>query len=153
MSQGTVQRTFSVPGLAAGRRDYGAAIESAVEPMIRSYEDEYHYFEVIDVGAGGSVQREISLTADTVVIVYDFLLSCPVHQRIELVFEFYVAPAYTELMRKSGLGLVEIHLAKGFPLFDKYRLTINNLGAVNVSLPLSVHGIVTAEDQYYGGVG
>lgn len=153
MSEGTVLQTFAIQSEGVGRRDYGAAIETAVEPMIRSYESEYSYFEAIAVNAGASVQRVLTLPADTVVIVYDFFISCPVFQRIELVFEFYVAPAYTELMRKSDLGSVKIQLSKGFPLFDQYRLTINNLGDVNVTIPLSVHGIETAEDQYYGGVG
>lgn len=137
--------------LGVGRKDYSQNIEYAVEPQIRSWQSEYKHFEDVDVPAGGSVTNEIDIEERTVVMIYDFYLSTPSNSMLRLRVEFFTAIGTWELMTdKTHLQTVEIHYARGFPLFDKYRITVTNYGASDLTCPFSAHGIVTGEEEYYG---
>lgn len=147
----SVIRTKTLIPLGVGRKDYSQNIEYAVEPQIRSWQSEYKHFEDIDIPAGGTVTNEIDIIEKTVVMIYDIYLSAPSNSMLRLRVEFYTAIGTWELMtEKVGLQTVEIHYARGFPLFDKYRITVTNYGDADLICPFSAHGMVTAEEEYYG---
>ena len=145
--------TFTVTTTGVGRPDYSQNVELSVEPEIRSWQEEYQHFEEIAVAAGTSVTTGISITADTVVIVYDFYLSAPRNVLLHMDLEFYTAAGtWATLIEDSGYQNVPVHYARGFPLFRQYRVTITNYGEVDVICRFSAHGTVTAENIYYGEI-
>lgn len=143
--------TFAVTPEGVGRPDYSMNIEMSVEPQIRSYQTEYKHFEEIAVAAGATVQTEINITEQTVVMIYDFWLSTPSNAMLHLKVEFYsAAGTWEEMADKSSLQTVEIHYTRGFPLFDKYRINVTNYGDNPITALFSAHGVVTDEEIYYG---
>jgi len=147
------RKVFTVTPVGVGRKDYSQNVELAVEPQIRSWMEEYKEFQEIDVAAGASVQREIEIEAETVVVAYDFYLSAPRNVLLHLKVEFLTAEGtWALLIEKSGYQTVPIHYARGFPLFDRYRITVTNYGELDVTARFSAHGTVTAEEVYYGEI-
>jgi len=147
------RKTFTVTPTGVGRPDYSQNVELSVEPEIRSWQEEYQHFEEIAVAAGTSVTTEIPITAQTVVIVYDFFLSVPRNVLLHMDLEFYTAAgAWATIIEDSGYQNVPIHYSRGFPLFRKYRVTITNYGEVAVRCRFSAHGTVTEENIYYGEI-
>ena len=145
------RRTFTVTPTGVGRKDYSQNVEESVEPEIRSYQAEYNHFEEIVLAAGATVQTEIDITAQTVIMMYDFWLSTPSNEMLHLKVEFYsAAGTWEEMADKSSLQTVEIHYTRGFPLFRKYRITVTNYGINAIAALFSAHGVVTEEDIYYG---
>jgi len=145
------RRAFAVTTTGVGRRDYSQNIEESVEPEIRSYQAEYKHFEGMDVEAGATVQTEIKITEETVIMIYDFWLSTPSNAMLHLQVEFFSkAGTWEEMADKSSLQTVEIHYTRGFPLFDKYRISVTNYGLNDIVALFSAHGIVTSEEIYYG---
>lgn len=148
---GVVERkTFAVKLVGVGRKDYSENVEASVEPQIRSYQEKYDHQEYIDVPAGTSVQSEIDIVAKTVVMLYDFYLSCPRNIQLGLLVETYADGVWTPLLIKTGYQTVEVHFTKGEPLFDKYRITVTNPSNEDVTASFNSFGVVTAEDIYYG---
>jgi len=149
----SVVRSFPVPALGVGRVDYSENVEVGVEPLIRSWESEYRHREDIAVAGGGSTQVEIAIVADTVVILYDFFLSTPRNVLLHMTLEWYDAgppPTWAIFAEKSGYQNVELHLERGVPLFDRYRVTVVNPSPLALATVFSAHGIVTAEESYWG---
>lgn len=140
-----------------GRKDYSQNVEFAVEPQIRSWQSEYRHFTYLDIPAGSTVVTEIDIVEKTVVMLYDAYLSAPINSMLRLKLDFFSVTGTWELITdKTDLGTVEIYYARGFPLFDKYRITVTNYGGADLTgpnaVPFSAHGIVTSEEEYYGRV-
>lgn len=147
------RETFTVVPTGVGRPDYSQNVELSVEPEIRSWQEEYKHFEEIEVSAGDSVTTVIEITAQTVVIVYDFFLSAPRNVLLHLNLEFLTAAGtWATLIEDSGYQNVPIHYTRGFPLFRRYRVTITNYGQDDVLCRFSAHGTVTEENIYYGEI-
>jgi len=145
------RRTFAVTPEGVGRPDYSMNVEMSVEPQIRSYQAEYKAFEEIVLAAGASETQEIDITERTVVMVYDFYLSPPSNAMLPLNVEFFSkVGTWEEMADKSALQTVEVHYTRGFPLFDKYRITVTNYGDNPIDALFSAHGVVTDEEIYYG---
>ena len=145
--------TFSVVPTGGGRPDYSQNVEKAVEPQIRSWQSEYQHFEEIDVPAGDTILTEIAITAQTVVIVYDFYLSAPRNVLLHMKLEFLTADGtWGLLIEDSGYQTVPIHYSRGFPLFRRYRVEITNYGEEDVTCRFSAHGTETEENIYYGEI-
>ena len=137
--------------VGVGRKDYSQNVEFAVEPMIRSHQSDYSIYEEIAVAAGATVTMEIDIEEETVVIVYDFYLSVPANIMIEVHYEFFSAiGTWISFARQSGYQTIPLNFARGWPLFDKYRITITNHDALDVTCHFSAHGVVTSESEYYG---
>lgn len=148
-------KTLAATGV--GRKDYSQNIEFAVEPQIRSWQSEYKHYVDLDIPAGSTVVTEIDIVEKTVVMLYDVYLSAPINSMLRLKLDFFSAIGIWGLiMNKTDLGTVEIHYERGFPLFDKYRITVTNYGTTNLignlAASFSAHGIVTSEEEYYGRV-
>ncbi|MBA7641912.1 hypothetical protein ES703_49598 [subsurface metagenome] len=145
------RKSFTVTTEGVGRPDYSMNVELAVEPQIRSWQTEYKHAEDIAVPAYSSVTREIDIEAKTVILIYDFYISVPRNIMLHLDVDFFTATGTWESMTdKSDLQTVEIHYVRGFPLFDKYRITITNYSGFDITCPFSAHGVITAENIYYG---
>jgi len=144
--------TFTVTPEGVGRPDYSMNIEMSVEPQIRSYQTEYkHFEELLAIAAGASETREIAITEQTVIMLYDFFLSTPSNAMLHLEVEFFSKTGTWEQMAdKTSLQTVEIHYTRGFPLFRKYRITVTNYGINVITAYFSAHGMVTDEEIYYG---
>ena len=147
------RKTFTVVPTGVGRPDYSQNVEKSVEPQIRSWQQEYQHFEAINVAAGETVTTEILITAQTVVIVYDFYLSAPRNVLLHMKLEFLTADGtWALLIEDSGYQVIPIHYARGFPLFRKYRVEITNYGELDVTCRFSAHGTETEENIYYGEI-
>ena len=107
--------TFTVVPTGVGRKDYSQNVEESVEPEIRSYQAEYkHFEELLAIAAGAAVTQEITITAQTVVMLYDFYLSTPSNAMLHLEVEFFSATGTWESMAdKTALQTVEIHYTRG----------------------------------------
>jgi len=147
------RETFTVTPTGVGRRDFSQNVELAVEPQIRSWQEEYQHFEEIDVEAGASVTTVIEITAQTVVLVYDFYLSAPRNVLLHMKLEFLTAAGtWALLIEDSGYQIIPINYARGFPLFRRYRVEITNYSEEDVTCRFSAHGTETEENIYYGEI-
>lgn len=145
-----VVKTVTVKAQGVGRVDYSSSIEYAVEPVIRSYENMYKHYQSYPVLAGESLTIDVTIPADTVVLVYDFMLSCPRNVLITLdVDAVDVTGAIAPIFRKSSYLTVIHHIAKGFPVFRIIRVTMTNHGSFDLNLALSIAGIFTSEETYH----
>lgn len=146
------RRTFAVVAEGIGRRDYSQNVENSVEPLIRSYQNDYRHFETLTLPPGGApVQSVITITAETVVMLYDFYLSAPRNLLLRLAVEIFTAAgAWTGIIDKPEYQTVELHYTRGFPVFRQYRITGYNYGEVAIDANFISNGIVTSENQYYG---
>lgn len=150
----SVVSTKDLVTVEVGREDYSQNIEYAVEPVIRSWESEYRHNEAVVVGAGEDTVSEISIEAETVVLIYDIFLSTPRNVLLNLLVEAYIGDGvWGHMAQKSGYQTLKIPLSRGFPLFDKYRITVTNFGSMDITCYFSSHGIVTAEKTYYARAG
>lgn len=147
------RKTFAVKPVGVGRKDFSQNVEKSVEPQIRSWQQEYKHFEEIDVPGTDTVLTEIPITAQTVVIVYDFYLSAPRNVLLHMKLEFLTADGtWGLLIEKSGYQVVPINYARGFPLFRRYRVEITNYADEDVTCRFSAHGTETEENIYYGEI-
>lgn len=147
------RKIFKVVPTGVGRQDFSQSVELSVEPQIRSWQQEYQHFEEIDVPEGDTVLTEIAITAQTVVIVYDFYLSAPRNVLLHMKLEFLTAAGtWALLIENSGYQVVPINYARGFPLFRRYRVEITNYGEEDVTCRFSAHGTETEENIYYGEI-
>lgn len=145
---------FPVTTVGVGRADYSQNVEYAIEPMTRSWQMEYKHYEAVDVGALSDFTREIEIGVETVVLIYDIFLSTPRNVLLNLLVEAYVGEGvWGHMAQRSGYQTVKIPLSRGFPIFDRYRITVTNYGSMNVTCYFSSHGIVTEETTYYGRAG
>ena len=79
-----VVKTVTVPALGVGRKDYSTNVEMSVEPLIRSWQEEYQFYDTFVVPAGYSVTREIDIPTQTVVMMYDVYLSTTLNALLHL---------------------------------------------------------------------
>lgn len=151
----TSRKTFDVDPTGIGRRDFSQNVEQSVEPLIESWQEDYLYNVALGVPAFSAATHEIDITQDTVVMIYDLFLSTPLNVLLAIHVEAYVNGVWTHMAYMESYQTVKIHLSRGFPLFDKYRITItNNSTTLALTCYFSSHGIVTEEDFYfmrYGG--
>lgn len=147
-----MEKSFAIPATGVGRKDYSKAIEEAVEPVIRSYQQDYWFHEYYAVNAGETRVEEIALPADTVVMLYNFFLSVPRNSLIYLNVEAWLPDygIYSALADAIGYQNVKIALLVGFPAFIKYKISMTNYGDTNLDMVFSAHGIRTEEQIYTG---
>jgi len=146
--------TFDVVPTGIGRRDFSQNVEQSVEPMIESWQEDYLYNVALLLPGFSASILEIDITEETVVMIYDLFLSVALNVLLILNVEAYVDGVWTPMAYMESYQTVKIHLSKGFPLFDKYRITITNYSTAPLVAYFSSHGIVTGEDFYhmrYGG--
>lgn len=143
---------YSVAVAGIGRADYSKNIEQSVEPLIRSYQSGYHYNNLVPIGAGVEQIIEVPITSGFVELIYDIYVTNPNNVLVGVIMEFYTAAGtWAFFVAKQAMMTVDIHMAKGFSVFGKYRFRILNTGAA-ADFNISVHGIQTAETQYFGSV-
>ena len=151
----SVIKSKALVATGVGRKDYSQNVEFAVEPQIRSWQSEYRRYMDLEVPAGGTIVTEIDIVEKTVVMLYDVYLSAPLNSMLRIKLDFFsTTGTWEQITDKTDLQTVEIHYARGFPLFDKYRITVTNYGTTDLTgdhtASFSAHGIVTAEEEYYG---
>jgi hypothetical protein len=148
-----VEGSKPIAAVGVGRADYSQNIEQSVEPIITSWQREYQHYEEFTVGAGASVTKDIDIESATVAIIYDYYLSSFSSVVLDLDVEaLLVSGAYVPIAMKSALQAVDIRLAKGFPMFRRWRITVTNHGGADADCHFSAHGIVTDETMYTGVV-
>ena len=67
-----VTQTITVEQRGVGRKDYSSTIEHSVEPIIRSYQEDYSHWDTITVAAGAQETIDVDITTGYVVLLYDF---------------------------------------------------------------------------------
>ncbi len=144
------RKSFTVVPTGIGRRDFSQNIEQSVEPLIESWQEDYLYNVALGVPAFSAATHEIDITEKTVVMIYDLFLSVALNALLVLHVEAYVDGVWTHMAYMESYQTVKIHLSRGFPIFDKYRITITNYSTtLALTCFFSSHGIVTDEDFYY----
>ena len=148
------RKSFTVVPTGIGRRDFSQNVEQSVEPLVESWQSDYLYNVALLLPGFSASIHEIDITEETVVMIYDLFLSVALNVLLILHVEAYVDGVWTHMAYMESYQTVKIHLSRGFPLFDKYRITITNYGTETLVCFFSSHGIVTGDDFYhmrYGG--
>ncbi|GAI51507.1 unnamed protein product, partial [marine sediment metagenome] len=107
---------MTVAPWGTGRKDYSENVEYSVEPVIRGPQTQYNYYlEIPNVAAGGSATVDIDITADTVVILYDFYLTATADVMLDFnIFALSNGVAAT-IFRDRGFQRIYHPIPQGFP--------------------------------------
>lgn len=148
-----VDSSKSVLSLGVGRADYSQSVEQSVEPVVTSWQQDYNDYETFTITAGSSTSQEVTVTADYVIMLYDFYLSSSEANVLELAIDMLSAAGnWVVVARKSATQYIDINLSKGFAFFKKFRIRAWNYGGTDAPCYFSAHGIITTETQYFGGI-
>lgn len=145
------QQTFAVTATGVGRKDYSQAVESSVEPIVRSYQESYVLDEVYTVNGLSTRTIDVDIPTDTVVLLYDFLAS-QLTAGVIIGLQVYAidsAGLASSIFSKFGLVNVEHHHSRGAPVFQKIRIVLTNTNAVARDIYVTMAGIVTGIEEYY----
>lgn len=144
------RRTFAVTATGVGRKDYSQNVEYSVEPLTRSWEETYQYYNDAISLPTGTTMIDITLVPQTVIFIYDYVLSVPKNVLLNLrVTALTTAGVEVNILRRDGYQRVEYHMAKGYPFFNTIRVRMTNYSADTVNAILSLVGIVSGEHEYY----
>lgn len=144
-----VSRT-AIVATGVGKADYSATVGSATEPIVSSYQADYHYQETISALAPGAIQTiDVTLTSGYVVLFYDWEISTDQNEIISIVVYEVLNGVATSVLAKGGYQKVTINLSKGFPFFGTIRLAIRNRSGILLDIDFHMHGINLPETQYY----
>ena len=145
-----------VDSWGTGRPDYSENVEYSTEPIIRGAQNKYvYYLEILDVAAGGEATIDIDITADTVVMLYDFYMSSIANVLLDFnLFTIDSDGAVTAtIFRDRDYQRVYHKIPQGFPFFDTYRVGYKNNSNRTIDLFLNIAGLYTSEKEYYLTVG
>lgn len=142
-------KTFTVEAKGVGRRDYTEGIEFSVEPLIMSYQQEFHEWRMATVPAGGDAIVDIPITSGTVVMLYDFFASIPRNTLIGLVVQAVVGILIGDAVNKQGYGSIHANLSKGIPFFETIRFTVHNYDVTDIDVNVGASGIETDVSHYF----
>jgi len=156
-----VEKTvYTVPTVGIGRKDFSESVQQSVEPLISSYQSDYHFSNesiipdpLLAVLPGEARQLDIALPAGNVVFAYDSYLSCadptgtaPISLEV---FTFdAVTGAPFSVARVYGIQHVELRLSKGTSFRDTMRIVVTNNSAGALDFQFHTHGFYTSQAQY-----
>jgi len=141
---------MTVKSWGTGRKDYSQNVEYSVEPVIRGPQTQYvYYLEISDVASGGSGTVDVDITADTVVMLYDFYLTSTANVLLDFNIFALSNGTVATVFRDRGFQNIYHPIPQGFPFFDTYRLSYKNNGNKVVDLAFTAAGIYTSEKAYY----
>lgn len=141
--------TFAVPVKGVGRKDYSAGIEFSVEPVIRSYQDVYNYWDTLTVAPGSSETKDVEINLGYMVLLYDFFATHPTNQMISLSVYTVAAGVAGRVVEESKHGSISKHLSKGFPFFEIVRFKVENMGEDILDINIGTIGIITSREEYF----
>jgi len=143
--------TFTVTKTGVGRRDYSQEVQFSTEPIVRSYQNSYVHDEVYTLAAGQTRTIDVAIVGNTVVLLYDFLLSAPINGL--LTFEVQAidqAGVVASIFRKSDYQKVAHHHSRGAPVFRTIRLILTNHCDVDIAnAQVTINGIYTSDTEYH----
>lgn len=143
--------TFTVTPTGVGRPDYSQNVEYSVEPIVRSMQTPYVHEDVYALLAGETRTVDVAIPSGMVVLLYDFLMSCPAN--VLLSFQIQTIDAdgtVNTAFFKSAYQKVEHHLIKGVPVFQAIRLILTNQGEIALTnVEVSCVGIQLTQQEYY----
>lgn len=141
----------TVAARGTGRKDYSQNIEFIVEPLIRSYQQQYTYYdEYDDVAPGSSAIVDIPITTGTVAFVYDFRLATFAKILIGLTIQAVGTDGVVaHVAYARGYTNLYHNIPAGFPFFNIIRATYYNLSDKTADLVLSMSGMYTSEKEYH----
>jgi len=140
---------FTVNAKGVGRKDYSSMIEHSVEPVIRSYQEDYSYWDTITVAAGAQETKDVEITTGYVVLLYDFFASIPTNQLISLSVFAVSDAAVARIIEVSKHGSIDAHIAKGVPFFQTIRFRLENMGGEDIDINFGTLGIITSRETYF----
>lgn len=141
--------TFAVPVKGVGRKDYSAGIEFSVEPVIRSYQDVYNYWDTLTVAPGSLETKDVVISLGYMVLLYDFFATHPTNQMISLSVYTVAAGVAGRVVEESKHGSISKHLSKGFPFFEIVRFKVENMGEDILDINIGTIGIITSREEYF----
>lgn len=144
-----VVKTFTVPVRGVGRRDYSSGIEFSVEPVIRSYQDVYPYWDTLTVAPGSSETKDVEIGLGYMVLLYDFFATHPTNQMISLSVFTVAEGVAGRVVEESKHGSISKHLSKGFPFFEIIRFKVENMGEDSLDINIGTMGIITSREEYF----
>lgn len=144
------QQTFPVIATGIGRKDYSQQVEQSVEPIVRSYQGSYVLDEVYVVAGSSTRTVDVSIPADTVVLLYDFLAS---HVTADQVLGLQVLAidstgVASSIFSKFGIQHVEHHHSRGAPVFQQIRIVLTNVSVLPKTIYVTIAGIETSVEEY-----
>ena len=142
-------KTFTVEKIGIGRADYSAGIEFSVEPVIRSYQDVYSYWDTLTVAPGSSEIKDVAISLGYMVLLYDFFATHPTNQMISLSVYTVAAGVAGRVVEESKHGSISKHLSKGFPFFETVRFKVENMGEDVLDINIGTMGIITSREEYF----
>lgn len=143
---------MTISSWGTGRVDYSQNVEYSTEPVIRSWESQYTYFnEFLNVAAGASATLNIDIETDYLTILYDFYLSTPNNVMIGLnCYAVGTDGTAAPIFRDRRFTNIYHPIPQGFPFFHTIRIIYYNYSEIELDyLYLSMFGITTAEKEYY----
>lgn len=145
------QQTFVVIATGVGRKDYSQQVEQSVEPIVRSYQNSYLLDEVYVVNGLSTRTIDVTIPANTVVLLYDFLASQVTAANILglQVLAIDSAGLVNSIFSKYGIQAVEHHHSRGAPVFQRIRIVLTNTAVGAVTVYVTIAGIVTGVEEYY----
>lgn len=131
-----------------GRKDYSAAVEFSVEPIIRSYQEDYSYWDTITVAAGDIVTKDVAISTGYVVLLYDFFATIPTYELISLSVFAISDGVVGRVIEETKYGSIDAHLSKGAPFFQTIRFRVENMGENSLDINIGTTGIETTRSTY-----
>jgi len=153
----TTQTTRLIPAVGIGFPDYSRGISTQTVPLIRSADDQYAFsaWDSVLIADGASTIIDIPATplisgVPTVVICYDFYSSMDADGLCMMVVQSVSAApvVVSQVVRKLGYGLVEEHLAVGYPFQNIIRLTLQNRTGQARTFTYGVLGVWTSKQTF-----
>lgn len=144
------QQTFPVTATGIGRKDYSQQVEQSVEPIMRSYQRSYVLDEVYVVDGSSTRTIDVSIPADTVVLLYDFLASHTVaNQVLGLQVQALDSTGVaSSIFSKFGTQYVEHHHSRGAPVFQQIRIILTNVSGLAKTIYVTIAGVETSVEEY-----
>ena len=149
----TKRSSYSVITTGVGRSDYSENIEQSVEPIIQSYQSEYHYSNTVNIGPGATEVIEVILPTNYVALIYDIYVTNPNNILVDVFMQYFTAAGtWRGFAAKQDMVTVEIHFSKSWLLSNKYRFNITNTGMAAADFTFSAHGVWTTGQIYYASI-
>jgi len=127
-----------------GRKDYSVKTELSTVPVIRSWQEPIYYQNAYTIGAGKTVEEEISIPSGYGYMIYIFELSASANVLISLEVYTKVKETWEGFFRSSGYQCATINIPRGFP-FGTLKLKMTNHSDIEIEAWVYFNGIKMQE--------
>lgn len=147
---------FPTTTVGIGRKDFSQSVEQAVEPLVRSYQNDFHFqANILAVDPGETRFQDVPIPVRNIIFVYEWYASVPDNLTVIGLDIYTVDAAGADVYLVGSIGLqgVEIHISKGLTFLNLMKVAVTNNGGAPQDFNFHCHGVYTSEEQYYLTVG